>query len=241
MTVKDAFICDAIRTPIGRYGGALAVGAHRRPRRAADPGADGAQPERRLGGGRRRLLRLRQPGRRGQPQRRAHGGAARRAAGSTCRARRSTGCAAPGSTRSRIAARTIRCGEAELAIAGGVESMSRAPFVLAKADERVLARGEDRGHDDRLALRQPADEGAVRHRLDARDRRERRRRATASRAPTRTPSRCARSSARSPRRPPACLAQEIVPVPDRRRRRATPSSSTATSIRARPRSRRSRS
>jgi len=33
-----------------------------------------------------------------------------------------------------IAARTIRCGEADLAIAGGVESMSRAPFVLAKAD-----------------------------------------------------------------------------------------------------------
>jgi 3-oxoadipyl-CoA thiolase len=33
-----------------------------------------------------------------------------------------------------LAARTIRCGEAALAIAGGVESMSRAPFVLAKAD-----------------------------------------------------------------------------------------------------------
>ncbi len=33
-----------------------------------------------------------------------------------------------------LAARTIVAGEAELAIAGGVESMSRAPFVLAKAD-----------------------------------------------------------------------------------------------------------
>ena len=32
------------------------------------------------------------------------------------------------------AARAIRCGEADLVIAGGVESMSRAPFVLAKAD-----------------------------------------------------------------------------------------------------------
>jgi acetyl-CoA acyltransferase len=32
------------------------------------------------------------------------------------------------------AARAIRCGEAELVIAGGVESMSRAPFVLGKAD-----------------------------------------------------------------------------------------------------------
>jgi 3-oxoadipyl-CoA thiolase len=33
-----------------------------------------------------------------------------------------------------IAARAIRCGEADLVIAGGVESMSRAPFVLPKAD-----------------------------------------------------------------------------------------------------------
>src|SRR5580704_13882719 len=32
------------------------------------------------------------------------------------------------------AARAIRCGEAELVIAGGVESMSRAPFVMAKAE-----------------------------------------------------------------------------------------------------------
>src|SRR5512138_2285748 len=33
-----------------------------------------------------------------------------------------------------MAARTIACGEAELMIAGGVESMTRAPFVMAKAD-----------------------------------------------------------------------------------------------------------
>jgi acetyl-CoA acetyltransferase len=32
------------------------------------------------------------------------------------------------------AARAIRCGEAQLVIAGGVESMSRAPFVMPKAD-----------------------------------------------------------------------------------------------------------
>ena len=32
------------------------------------------------------------------------------------------------------AARAIKAGEAELMLAGGVESMSRAPFVLAKAD-----------------------------------------------------------------------------------------------------------
>ncbi len=33
-----------------------------------------------------------------------------------------------------IAARAIKAGEAELIIAGGVESMSRAPFVMGKAD-----------------------------------------------------------------------------------------------------------
>ena len=49
------FICDAVRTPIGRYGGALAEGAHRRSRRRADQGADGAQPEGRLGEARRGL------------------------------------------------------------------------------------------------------------------------------------------------------------------------------------------
>ncbi|WP_275429184.1 beta-ketoacyl synthase N-terminal-like domain-containing protein, partial [Enterobacter hormaechei] len=33
-----------------------------------------------------------------------------------------------------MAARAIKCGEAEVIIAGGVESMSRAPFVTGKAD-----------------------------------------------------------------------------------------------------------
>jgi 3-oxoadipyl-CoA thiolase len=40
------------------------------------------------------------------------------------------------------AARTIRCGEANLIIAGGVESMSRAPFVMAKADNAFSRRAE---------------------------------------------------------------------------------------------------
>ena len=134
MNPAQAFICDAVRTPIGRYGGALSSV------RADDLGAlpikalmarnakvDWAAVDR-------RALRLRQPGRRGQPQRRAHGGAARRAAGSSV----------PGATINRLcgsgmdavgtAARAIRVGEAELMIAGGVESMSRAPFVMPKAE-----------------------------------------------------------------------------------------------------------
>ena len=138
--MTDAFICDAIRTPIGRYGGALS------PVRTDDLGAlpikalMRAQPERRLGSGRRRDLRLRQPGGRGQPQRRAHGGAAGGPADEV-----------PGATVNRLCGSGIdavahaprarsSAGEAELVIAGGVESMSRAPFVMAKADTRLLAR-----------------------------------------------------------------------------------------------------
>ena len=67
------------------------------------------------------------------------------------------------------AARAIKAGEAELMIAGGVESMSRAPFVMGKATEASPAAERAVRHHDRLALRQPADEEAVRHRLNARD------------------------------------------------------------------------
>ena len=79
---RDVFLCDAVRTPIGRYGGALAK--VRTDDLAAIPikALIEAQSECRLGGARRGDLRLRQPGRRGQPQCRAHGGAAGRPAGS---------------------------------------------------------------------------------------------------------------------------------------------------------------
>jgi 3-oxoadipyl-CoA thiolase len=50
-----------------------------------------------------------------------------------------------------IAARAIRAGEADLVIAGGVESMSRAPFVMAKA-EAAFARGAEI-HDTTLGWR----------------------------------------------------------------------------------------
>ena len=173
--MRQVFICDAIRTPIGRYGGALAgirpddLGAiplHALMQR--NPRVDWAAVDD-------VYLRLRQPGRRGQSQRRAHGGAAGRPAGRACPARRSTACAAPGSMPSISPRARFAPARAELVIAGGVESMTRAPFVMAKADSAFSRDREDRGHDDRLALRQSADEGEVRHRLDAGDRRERRR------------------------------------------------------------------
>ena len=70
----------------------------------------------------------------------------------------------------------IRLGEADIVLAGGVESMTRAPFVMPKARaRRSRAATRARRHHDRLAVRQPADGGAARHRLDGRDRRERRR------------------------------------------------------------------
>ena len=109
--------------------------ARRRPRRRAAQGADGAQ--RRASTGQavdRRALRLRQPGRRRQPQRRAHGGAAGRPAASKCRARTINRLCGSGLDAVGTAARAIKAGEAELMIAGGVESMSRAPFVMPKAE-----------------------------------------------------------------------------------------------------------
>ncbi len=137
--MTQAFICDAIRTPIGRYGGALA-GV-----RADDLGAIplkalmAAQPAGRLGGRRRRDLRLRQPGRRGQPQRRPHvrpaGRPAHRGAGHhrqpPVRLRHGRG-------RPRRA-RSIKSGETGLMIAGGVESMSPRPLRDAQGRIRLLA------------------------------------------------------------------------------------------------------
>ena len=40
---RPVWIVDGVRTPIGRYGGALSTRAHRRPRRPSDQGADAAQ------------------------------------------------------------------------------------------------------------------------------------------------------------------------------------------------------
>ncbi len=131
--MPDAFVCDAIRTPFGRYGGALAT--VRTDDLAAIPiralvernakvdwtavddvvyGCANQAGEDNRNVGRMALLLAGLP------------------------------VAVPGTTVNRlcgssmdalaIAARAIKSGEAALIVAGGVESMSRAPFVLAKAD-----------------------------------------------------------------------------------------------------------
>ncbi|KAE8754720.1 MULTISPECIES: 3-oxoadipyl-CoA thiolase [Paraburkholderia] len=130
--MNDAFICDAIRTPIGRYGGAL-----------KDVRADdlGAVPIRALiernasvdwqalddviygcanqaGDDNRNVARMAA----------LLAGLPTAASGTTINRLCGSGMDAVGT-----AARAIKAGEARLMIAGGVESMTRAPFVMGKA------------------------------------------------------------------------------------------------------------
>ena len=172
----DAFICDAVRTPFGRYGGALSgvrtddLGAH------ADRRAHAAQPRRRLGGARRRGLRLRQPGGRGQPQRRRAWRCCSRACRSTCPAATVNRLCGSGMEAVGQVARAIRCGRiADRHRRRRREHVARA-LRDAQGRRRLLARQRGLRHHHRLALREPEDEGEVRRRPDARDRRERRRR-----------------------------------------------------------------
>ncbi len=131
--MRDAFICDAVRTPIGRYGGTLAtvraddLGAL--PIRALierHPNVDWAAVEDVIYGCANQA---------GEDNRNvAHmagllAGLPVEVAGTTINRLCGSGMDAVGT-----AARAIKCGEAELMIAGGVESMSRAPFVMPKAD-----------------------------------------------------------------------------------------------------------
>ncbi|MBC7956973.1 MAG: 3-oxoadipyl-CoA thiolase [Cytophagales bacterium] len=133
MTPSEAFICDAIRTPIGRYGGALSsirtddLGAlpivalmARNPKvdwaRVADVIYGCANQ---AGEDNRNVARMAA----------LLAGLPLEVPGATINRLCGSGMDAVG-----IAARAIKCGEAQLMIAGGVESMSRAPFVMPKAE-----------------------------------------------------------------------------------------------------------
>ncbi|MBA4213273.1 MAG: 3-oxoadipyl-CoA thiolase [Polaromonas sp.] len=131
--MTQAFICDAIRTPIGRYGGALSsvrtddLGAI--PLRALmqrNPGVDWASITDVIFGCANQA---------GEDNRNvAHmasllAGLPLEVPGATINRLCGSGLDALGT-----AARAIRAGEAGLMIAGGVESMSRAPFVMPKAE-----------------------------------------------------------------------------------------------------------
>ena len=131
--MSEAYICDAIRTPVGRYGGGLS--SVRTDDLAAIPI---------------RALMARSKSVDWQQVDDVIYGCANQAGEDNRNVARMAGllaglpCDVPGSTINRLcgssmdavgtAARAIRCGEADLVLAGGVESMSRAPFVVGKGD-----------------------------------------------------------------------------------------------------------
>ena len=131
--MEHAFICDAVRTPFGRYGGALSSV------RADDLAALPIK-----------ALMERHPSLDWRAVEDVIYGCANQAGEDNRNVARMAGLLAglpvevPGSTVNRLcgssmdaigtAARAIKAGEAGLLIAGGVESMSRAPFVVGKAE-----------------------------------------------------------------------------------------------------------
>jgi acetyl-CoA acyltransferase len=139
--MTNAYICDAIRTPIGRYGGSLStirtddLGAL--PLKALmerNPGVDWSQVDdlyygcaNQAGEDNRNVGRMSS----------LLAGLPETVPAVTLNRLCGSGMDAVGS-----AARTIRTGDAQLIIAGGVESMSRAPFVTAKATSAFSRRVE---------------------------------------------------------------------------------------------------
>ena len=139
--MNDVFVCDAIRTPIGRYGGALAMvrpddlAAHvLRTLTERNKAADWAELDEvffgcanQSGEDNRNVARMAT----------LLSGLPSTVPGVTLNRLCASGMDAVGT-----AARAIACGEMSFAIAGGVESMSRAPFVMGKA-ETAFARGAE--------------------------------------------------------------------------------------------------
>jgi acetyl-CoA acyltransferase len=131
--MRDAFICDAVRTPIGRYGGALKdvraddLGAiPLRALMARNPQVDWRQVDdvilgcaNQAGEDNRNVARMAL----------LLAGLPQEVGGATVNRLCGSGLDAVGS-----AARAIKAGEAELIVAGGVESMTRAPFVMGKLE-----------------------------------------------------------------------------------------------------------
>jgi acetyl-CoA acetyltransferase family protein len=122
--MTQAFVCDAVRTPIGRFGGALA------PVRTDDLAAHPIK-----------ALMARNPGVDWAALDDVVYGCANQAGEDNRNVARMAGLIA-GLPVSSQAARAIRCGEAALVLAGGVESMSRAPFVMAKAEAAFSRKAE---------------------------------------------------------------------------------------------------
>ena len=131
--MADAFICDAVRTPIGRYGGALAgvrvddlAAIPLTALMERNPGVDWAKVDDLIMGCANQA------------------GEDNRNVGRMAVLLSGLPVSVPGTTINRLcgsgmdavgqAARAIRAGDCELMIASGVESMTRAPFVMPKAE-----------------------------------------------------------------------------------------------------------
>ena len=131
---SEPVICDGLRTPIGRYGGALS--GVRTDDLAAIPirALLERNPMLRPDGIDEVLLGCANQA--GEDNRNVARMAALLAGGCRppCRGSRSTGSAPAGMDAVGFAARGIRAGDYTVAIAGGVESMTRAPFVMPKPD-----------------------------------------------------------------------------------------------------------
>ena len=150
MAGRDVFLCDAVRTPIGRYGGALAK------IRADDLAAVPI-----------RALMARNPKIDWEKLDEVYYGCANQAGEDNRNVARMAlllaglPASVPGVTLNRLcasgleavgtAARAIRAGEMEFAIAGGVESMTRAPFVMGQADSAFSRSAEI--HDTTIGWR----------------------------------------------------------------------------------------
>ncbi len=130
--MPNAFICDAIRTPIGRYGGALS--AVRTDDLAALPIAALLQRSAALDPATIDDVVLGCANQAGEDNRNVARMAALLAGlPATVPALTVNRLCASGLDAVALAARTLKAGEGQIMIAGGVESMSRAPFVMAKA------------------------------------------------------------------------------------------------------------
>jgi 3-oxoadipyl-CoA thiolase len=149
-TMPDAFICDGLRTPIGRYGGALAkvrtddlATVPIKALMARHPKADWSRLDEvylgcanQAGEDNRNVARMAL----------LLAGLPDTIPGVTVNRLCASGLNAVGA-----AAQAIRAGEIEFAIAGGVESMTRAPFVMGKAGEAFSRAAEI--HDTTIGWR----------------------------------------------------------------------------------------
>lgn len=130
--MRDAFICEGVRTPVGRYGGALS--GVRGDDLAAVPLRALLERCPQLDAGRIDDVIFGCANQAGEDNRNVArmasllAGLPQTVSGTTINRLCGSGLDAIG-----FAARAIKAGEADLLIAGGVESMSRAPFVMGKA------------------------------------------------------------------------------------------------------------